>query len=338
MHSTPAPAPKPGPAASSGLDASVKPLITPPIVPPTEPSTESATQPRPAAGKLFPWLAFISLLGGGAAIGFAGILMRLSDVAPVASAFWRMALASPILWLWAFSVRHEDRREARTLGFAPVLLLAGIYFAGDMGLWHLSLHYTTVSNATLLSNFAPVFIALWMVWRHRARLGAVYVAGLLIALLGAVLLVAPSAGVEGGKLLGDGLGLITAVFYAAYQLSIKDARSSYSTARLMAWSTSITGLVLLPFALAMPGAFWPASLLGWLPLLGLALIAQIGGQTVIAYAMAHLPPALSSVSLLIQPLTASIAAWIIFHEVIGPLQMLGGLILLGGIYLSKRGS
>ena len=64
----------------------------------------------------------------------------------------------------------------------------------------------------------------------------------------------------------------------------------------------------------------------------------VGGQTVIAYASAHLPASLSSVSLLIQPLTATIAAWLIFAEAIGPWQMLGGVLLLWGIFLSKRGS
>jgi drug/metabolite transporter (DMT)-like permease len=161
-----------------------------------------------------------------------------------------------------------------------------------------------------------------------------------IALAGAVMLVGPNAAGNSGdtKLLGDALGLASAVFYAAYQLVIKDARNQYSTARLMAWSTTITAIALLPFALMSPGEFWPAQSSGWLPLLALALLAQIGGQTVIAYASAHLPASLSSVSLLIQPLTATIAAWIIFNEVIGPVQMAGGALLLWGIYLSKRGS
>jgi drug/metabolite transporter (DMT)-like permease len=286
----------------------------------------------------FPLLAFASLLLGGMAIGFAGILMRLSDVSPVASAFWRMSLAAPLLWAWAWRVRATDLADGRTIAYTPVLLLAGIYFAGDMGLWHLSLHYTTVSNATLLSNFAPVFIALWLAWRFRTRFAPAFLVGMAIALLGAVMLVAPSPGMSAEKLLGDGLGLATAVFYAGYQLSIKDARARYSTARLMAWSTTITALILLPFALFMPGAFWPHGAAGWLPLLGLALVAQIGGQTVIAYAMAHLPAALSSVSLLIQPLTAGVAAWLLFHEVLGPWQIAGGAILLAGIWLSKRGS
>lgn len=293
------------------------------------------------SSKPFPAFAFSALLAGGAAIGFAGIFMRLSDVNPLASAFWRMALAAPLLWVWAYAVRDRDRAGGRRTDFTRALALAGICFAGDMGLWHLSLHYTTVSNATLLSNLAPVFIALWMWVAHRMRFAGAFIAGLAVALTGAVMLVAPNAGgIASGdaRLLGDALGLCSAVFYAAYQLAIKDARGQYSTARLMAWSTTITALALLPFALTAPGAFLPQHAAGWLPLLALALLAQIGGQTVIAYAFAHLPASLSSVSLLIQPLTATIAAWIIFNEVISPVQMAGGALLVWGIYLSKRGS
>lgn len=292
--------------------------------------------------KKFPAFAFAALLLGGIAIGFAGIFMRLSDVNPLASAFWRMALAAPLLWAWTFFVRAQDDAGGMRADFSKALMLAGIYFAGDMGIWHLSLHYTTVANATLLSNFAPILIALWMWLAYRIRFARIFIVGMMIALAGAVILVGantPGSGHGGGdKLLGDALGLGCAVFYAAYQLAIKKARSQYSTARLMAWSTTITGLALLPFALAAPGDFWPAHSAGWLPLLALALVAQIGGQTVIAYALAHLPASLSSVSLLIQPLTAAIAAWLIFGEALGPAQMLGAALLLWGIYLAKKGS
>lgn len=288
--------------------------------------------------KNFPVVAFISLLLGGVAIGFAGIFMRLSDVNPLASAFWRMALAAPVLWCWAFALRKRDRVSGKRIEFSRVLLLSGMFFAADMGTWHMSLHYTTVSNATLLGNFAPILIALWM-WRvHKMHIARAFVLGMTIALAGAIMLIGPNASHGSDKLLGDGLGLLAAFFYAAYMLTIKDARNQYSTARLMAWSTTVTALFLLPFALGMTGPFWPAGSAGWITLISLALVAQIGGQTLITYAFAHLPATLSSVSLLIQPLTATIAAWFIFHEYISVLQMAGGVMLLYGIYLSKRGS
>lgn len=283
-------------------------------------------------------LAFAALLTGGVMIGFAGILMRLSDVNPVASAFWRMALAAPLLWAWAFAVRRQDEAANKRVDFTGVLALAGVFFAGDMALWHMSMAYTTIANATLLSNVAPLFIALWMWSFHRVRYTRIFIIGMGLALAGAALLIQPGGSGGEHKLLGDALALASAVFYAAYQLGIKEARNQYSTARLMAWSTTITGLALLPFALLAPGAFWPAHAAGWLPLVGLALVAQIGGQTVIAYAFAQLSAALSSVSLLIQPLTAAVAAWILFSESMGTLQMAGGAVLLFGIYLARRGN
>jgi drug/metabolite transporter (DMT)-like permease len=294
-----------------------------------------------STAKSFPVVAFAALLAGGTAIGFAAIFMRLSDVNAIASAFWRTTLAAPLLWIWAYSVREEDKAEGRRTGFSTALALAGFFFGGDMVLWHLSLHFTTVSNATFLTNLAPILIALWLWWTVRVRFTRVFVAGMSIALIGAALLVGAKAGnasVPAHKFLGDMLGLTSALFYAGYQLSIKEARNRYSTPRLMAWSSTVSALTLLPCALLMPGPIFPAHLIGWLPLLGLALIAQIGGQTVIAYALAHLPASLSSVSLLVQPLTAAVAAWILFGESMGPLQMAGGVLLLWGIYLSKKGS
>lgn len=290
--------------------------------------------------KPFPVAAFAALLVGGAAIGFAAIFMRISDVNAIASAFWRTALAAPLLWSWSYALREQDRSEGRKAGISLAAVAAGLFFAGDMVLWHLSLHFTTVANATLLTNFAPIFIALWLWHVIGTRFARVFVAGMAIALIGAAMLVGAKTAIAAPehKLMGDALGLTSAIFYAGYQLAIKEARNRYSTIRLMAWSSTISAAALLPCALLMPGPIFPVHAWGWLPLLGLALIAQIGGQTVIAYALAHLPASLSSVSLLIQPLTATIAAWALFHEAMGTLQMIGGALLLWGIYLSKKGS
>ena len=106
----------------------------------------------------------------------------------------------------------------------------------------------------------------------------------------------------------------------------------------MAWSTTITAIVLLPVALLFPQPFFPASASGWLILLGLALVTQIFGQGLIAYAFAHLPASLSSVSLLIQPVMATVFAWMLFAEPIGLIQVLGGGLVLFGIWVSRKGS
>ena len=82
----------------------------------------------------------------------------------------------------------------------------------------------------------------------------------------------------------------------------------------------------------------PSHASGWWVLLALAVISQILGQGLIAYAFAHLPASLSAVSLLIQPVMATLFAWVLFHEPVGIAQFVGGGVVLAGIWLAKRGS
>ena len=281
-------------------------------------------------------LAFVGLLLGGCAIAFAPIFVRMSDTGPVASAFWRTALAAPLLWIWAW--RAEGANAA-----VPVSRLAlagaGLFFAADLGVWHWSILYTSVANSTLLANLAPIFVTLagWVLFRQTVT--RTFLAGMAAAIAGMFILVGPNFGIGGTRLLGDALGALTAVFYAGYFLSIKSARDAgATTARLMAWSTTITAVVLLPIALASPQAFLPQSAHGWMVLLGLAIVSQILGQGLIAYAFAHLPASLSSVSLLIQPVMAALFAWVLFGEAVGQAQFVGGAVVLAGIWLAKKGS
>jgi len=293
-------------------------------------------------------LAFLCLLAGGCAIAFAPIFVRLADTGPVASAFWRCALAVPLLWIWLFARARPDtpvetgvqpERESASKQTTWLLVLAGLFFAGDLGVWHWSIVWTSVANSTLLANLAPIFVTLagWILWRQKVT--RLFLLGMFLAIAGMFVLVGPNFAAGGTKLAGDALGALTAVFYAGYFLTIKAARDAgASTARLMAWSTTITAIALLPVALASPQAFLPSSPRGWAVLVGLALVTQILGQGLIAYAFAHLPASLSSVSLLIQPVMAALFAWWLFNEPVGPLQFVGGAIVLAGIWISKRAS
>jgi drug/metabolite transporter (DMT)-like permease len=280
--------------------------------------------------------AFLCLLAGGCAIAFAPIFVRMSDTGPVASAFWRTALATPFLWAWIWA--REPTNEGRPSLWLP-LLLAGLFFASDLGVWHWSIVWTSVANSTLLANLAPIFVTLagWLFWKQKFT--RTFLVGMFVAIAGMFVLVGPNFAIGGTRLLGDALGALTAVFYAGYFLAIKVARDGgASTARLMAWSTTITAIALAPVALASPQPFLPAAAHGWIVLLALALITQILGQGLIAYAFAHLPASLSSVSLLIQPVVAALAAWVIFGEAVGSMQFVGGAIVLAGIWLAKKGS
>jgi drug/metabolite transporter (DMT)-like permease len=281
--------------------------------------------------------ALAALLLGATCIALSPIFVRVADTGPTASAFWRVALAVPALWLFCLT---RSRRDARDFpGRWKLLIAAGFAFAGDLAFWHASIQLTSVANSTLLANLASLFVTLvaWVALRQRPS--AQFLAGLAAALLGVLLLVRTSLQFSASGLVGDALGVVTAMFYAGYILAVKALRDRGETAlRLMAISTTLTALMLLPVALASGEQMLPSGAQGWLVLLGLALVSHAGGQGLIAYALAHLPAQFSSVSLLFQPVMAAVFAWVLLAEPLVALQILGGAIVLAGIYLARRGS
>jgi len=98
----------------------------------------------------------------------------------------------------------------------------------------------------------------------------------------------------------------------------------------------VMSAALLPLALLASEPFFPVTGTGWLKLFGLALIAQVAGQSLIAYAMAHLPATFSSVGLLLQPVMAALFAWVLLAETMGPVQIAGGIIVLAGIGIAHQ--
>lgn len=281
----------------------------------------------------------LALFLGAVGIAFAPILVRLSPLDPVLTALYRTALAVPVLFIVPMMIvpgpeRPTAIRDSRQIG---MLLLAGVFFAGDLGLWHYSIGLTSVANATLLPNLAPVFVtfAAWVLFRE--RITRRFLIGLLMALVGAVILLGDSAGKGERHLSGDLLGIVVAMFYAAYLLTVSRLRKQFSALQVMAWSTLGTALALLPFAFWHADVLLPPTLGGWAVLLALAWFTHIGGQGLIAWALAHLPVSFGSVGLMLQPALASLFAWIIFGEALGPWQFAGAIVILCGIYLARRG-
>ena len=105
-------------------------------------------------------LAFLALVGGAVAMGVSPIFVRFAEIGPFTSAFWRVALALPALWLWS---RLEgppatDRRPDASARWS--VAIAGALFAADLTFWHLAIMKTTVANATFLATLAPVWVVL----------------------------------------------------------------------------------------------------------------------------------------------------------------------------------
>lgn len=283
-------------------------------------------------------LALLALVLGALGIGFAPIFVRLADVGPAASAFYRTGLAVPLFLIAPFlppapRQRIDMPQSTREL---LLLMLSGVFFAGDLGFWHLSIGATSIANATLFTNFAPVIVSL-VAWRFFGeRITLRFVIGLLVALMGAVLVLGDSLERGGSHFSGDLLAFASALFYAFYLLSVSRLRRLYSTLTLMTWSSLATALVLICVALLSGEIMVPQSAAGVLPLAGLALVSQVGGQGLIAYALAHLPVSFSSLGLLLQPAFATLFAFALLGEPLGALQAAGGGVILAGITLARR--
>ena len=277
-------------------------------------------------------LALAALLAGATAIGTSALFVKVSETGPVSTAFWRVSLALPVLLAWVRLEPSASKTDSKHE--LALMLLAGFFFAGDLAVWHWSIVLTSVANATLLANCAPIFVTLitWLAFKRRPR--PLFVGGLALAMMGMALLLRGDFAHAGKAALGDALGIVTALFYAAYQLTVTRARRHIPTSHIMAATSAITALILLPIALASGERFLPVTSHGWMLLIGLALIAQAAGQSLIAYAMAHLPATFSSVGLLLQPVVAAALAWLLLGEALTALAIVGALLVLLGIRIA----
>lgn len=285
-------------------------------------------------------VAMAALLCGALGISFSPIFVRLSELEPTATAFHRVFLALPFLMVWSGLEKRKspDTRQPAEMRDYGVLVLAGAFFAGDLAFWHWSLTLTSVANSTLLANSAPIFVTLAGFLLFGERFSRTFLLGLGLAIAGAVVLMGDSFTVSSPNLLGDGLGLVTAMFYAAYIITVGKLRARFSTATIMVWSSAAAAVILLPITVISGEGMIAPTAYGWTILLGLALVSHTVGQGLIAYALAHLPAAFSSVGLLFQPAAAAVLAWIILGESLSLWQAMGATIILAGIFTARRGS
>lgn len=276
------------------------------------------------------------LIVGAIFIAFSPIFVRLSELGPLATAFYRIALALPLLWLWA-------RSDAQTKTRAPLrrrdwlyLGLAGLLFALDLMAWHFSILFTSVANATLLGNFAPVFVTLgsWLLFKERFTYR--FWLALALGISGAAVMMGDSLRFDPKHLLGDALGLLTALFYGSYILTVSRLRRHFSTALIMSITALVSSAILLPVASSVETTLLATSLQGWLILLALAWLSHALGQGLITFSLAHLPAAFSSLTLLLQPVIAALLAWWLLDEALRPQQSVGALLVLGAIVLARR--
>lgn len=275
-------------------------------------------------------LAFAALVLGNVAIAFGPLMVRMADTGPIATGFWRVALAAPLLaligWRAGFRVQQLSR------GTLLLLMLAGLAFGIDIIFWHVGIFMTKMGNATLLANCASLLLAIYGV--ILARRLPTPMQGLAIALsfVGAALLMAQSFELSPQHFSGDLLCLFAGLFYTLYLLAMMRARASTESWMALAIASAAAAAVMLPAALLAGERVLPGD---WTPLIILALSSQIVGQGLLTFAMPHFSPLVIGLALLLQPALSAATGWVAFGEAMTPLDFIGSAMVMTALVLVR---
>jgi len=271
-------------------------------------------------------------VAGALTIAFSAILVKLADVAPETSAFFRCAYAVPVLGALAW--RERRRLGPRPRGAWRLTALAGLAFAADLIFWHHAIADVGAGLATVLGNLQVVVVAYaaWAVLGERPE--ARVVAAVPVVLCGVVLIsgVLETGAYGENPARGVLFGALTSVAYAAFILLLRAANAGpsrpagplFDATAVAAVGCLVAGEIIGTLDLT-PG--WPAT--GWL--LTLALTSQVLGWMLISVSLPRLPAALASVLLFVQPVGSVLLGIVLLGEDPSTLQLSGVAVVLAGI-------
>ncbi|MDQ3216374.1 MAG: DMT family transporter [Actinomycetota bacterium] len=264
-------------------------------------------------------------VGVGAASTAAILVRYASDAEPLALSFWRCAGAA--VGLAPFAIRRLVAMGAPT----RLPAFSGLFLAFHFATWITSLRLTTVAASSLLVTTTPIFVALaaWLLWRERlpsrawAGIGATVVG---VALVG-------GGGLGGSSLLGNSLALAGGAAAAGYAMTGRSARLVMGTLEYAVIAYAAAAAALLVACLATDAALWGYDAATWAAVAGLVAGPQLLGHTLINFALRDIDVVSVSISIMAEPVIATVLALLLLKEAPPPLVVPGGLLLLAGIYV-----
>ena len=279
---------------------------------------------------------FIILAFGAMLIGFAPIFVKWSMLSSSAIAFYRMFFAIPFLFIFNYTVNKRFSFKVNNKSTILYTAFASLAFTTDLTLWHFSMTITSVSNATIIVNSAPIFVAILSFIIFKEKLSKGFLLSFLITYIGIIGLIYFSNNYSNGKFLGDFLCLVAAFFYGVYLLIIAKLGKEKSL-NIIFYTTFFCCIFSIIPMIIEGGNIFPASSFEWINLILLAFLCQFGGQYFITHAIGKISASSGSIGLLMQPITATILAVIIFtdQEKLNAIQVIFVLVAMFGIYLAR---
>lgn len=274
--------------------------------------------------------AFAALILANLMLAFGPWMVRLADVGPIASAFWRLGLAAPLLLLLA---RPGLTGSSKPTGaMLSVLAVGGFFFAADLASWHVGIGMTKLANATLFGNSSSFLLVLYGFIIARQLPERMQVIALVLAGAGAALLLGSSYELSARNFRGDLFAMLAGLFYAFYLVSIDRARRTMAPMPVLAIATVVGMAPLLLFSAMLGEKIVPDD---WTPLLLLSLGSQVIGQGLLVYAVGHLSPVVVGLGLLTQPAATAVIGWFAYGEKFGPADAVGAVLIGAALVLIR---
>ena len=251
--------------------------------------------------KAFP--IFATCLGG-CLIGLAPIFVRFSEIGPSFTGFYRFLFASLLIFFYGIFFQ-----KIRIFNFKELLIVAipGLCFGIDIAFWHSAITMTSVANATLFINTAPLYVCLFALVIFKEKLNFLVSIALILCLSGILILTMSNSSFSGDLYsIGNLLALFGAFFYAGYLLSVNKLSAKYDIFNLIFYSSLFACIPLGIGSLLELDNPFPQSYLGWSNFLGQAIFVQIMGQGLVVFGLSKIKPQISSLLLLFQPVTVEI--------------------------------
>ena len=281
------------------------------------------------------WLVAFSLILGAACLGVSPLLVRISEVGPVSSAFWRSFLALPfiIMLIRSFNINIDFKTNNFNFFY---LALPGIFLGIDHAAWHHGIMLTTIANSTLFASMAPVFVVIYSYLLFSIIVSKKFLLGLIASIIGAILLMYSSLELSIKNIYGDFWSLMAGAFYAAYLMSTGILRDkNLNLYIIFFFGTLFSALTLLVIVIFSNEIFLPTSFNGWVGIISLAFISQFVGIGLITWALGKVKTGLASLTLMSEPVTASFLAWFVLGEYLSNVQFIGGIVILFGIIYAQ---
>ena len=270
-------------------------------------------------------------------VSFAAVFIRLADAPSLVIAAYRLCLAALILAPFAvkFSGRELRKIPGRNLA---MMLLAGGFLALHFGLWVTSLSYTSVATSVVLVTATPIFTAVASYLLFKEKLTVKIVLGITVSIGGSVVIGYGNWSIGTNQLLGAGLALAGALAIAGYLLTGRRLRRTTGLLSYTFVTYSSAAVLLLITALASGYSLSGYSGNTYLMFVLLALIPQILGHSSLNWSLKFMPATMVTIAVLGEPIIATTLAFLILNESPTLTEIIGGILILGGILIAFRGN